>query len=662
MDYSWTKKFISVAGILVMLAAVYGNGTYMSVSAAENVTENLTFENYDDGEDLFLKYTEEQLGFDLDPSDDGIYTSVGSFTAYYGNFGNASTSTLNSNEKIIYEKLKTKIISTAGGSISDTTFVADGFSLSGGDVNSAVTGNISHMKIMKYLLADMPYELYWFDKTKGIKLSWSASQSNGKYTVSSITFNFFVSKDYSVDAKVGTTLVDTSKTSAVSSTASRARAVVNSNSGKSDFEKLVAYKNYLCDNVSYNHAAVNFNAAYGDPWQLIYAFDGDASTNIVCEGYSKAFQYLCDLSSFSSSVTCKSVTGTMDGEAHMWNIVTIGGKNYLVDITNCDDGTIGDPDQLFFKGMIGSVSGGYSRKIGTKTIKYIYDNDSSGNSMKGIYGEAALTLSSVDYYDGESTEPQDPGTSSGNQNPSQDPVSPSSGGNTSVSNGKEITGEDDSYCVQGIGTVEGYVDTQVIKVVLPVKSLDFVIDPQGLIKNTDAVRYGNKANFDYGSKEDGFVFFFNGTTNNVAHYSQSIYLPVLNKSSVPVKIKATAEFKDTSGKVSTASSSNFTDKNTSIFFNVTDFNSNQSTVLGSSQTVLQEATLEGVNSAYSVKYDKGTYVYTLDDDKLIKIYGSTQVPEYGFSISAACNPNADWTAVNLKSSSLTVTWNISKAS
>lgn len=30
--------------------------------------------------------------------------------------------------------------------------------------------------------------------------------------------------------------------------------------------------------------------------ELIWVFDGDSSTNVVCEGYAKAFQYLCDLS------------------------------------------------------------------------------------------------------------------------------------------------------------------------------------------------------------------------------------------------------------------------------------------------------------------------------------------------------------------------------
>ena len=60
----------------------------------------------------------------------------------------------------------------------------------------------------------------------------------------------------------------------------------------------------------------------------------------VCEGYSKAFQYLCDLSSFKDKVECHSVSGVTSGP-HMWNVVAMeDGYNYLVDVTNCDEGTV----------------------------------------------------------------------------------------------------------------------------------------------------------------------------------------------------------------------------------------------------------------------------------------------------------------------------------
>lgn len=113
-----------------------------------------------------------------------------------------------------------------------------------------------------------------------------------------------------------------------------------------------SYKEEICDLTSYNYDAVKPGVAYGDPWQMIYVFDGDESTNVVCEGYAKAFQYLCDMSDFlDPGYNCCSVTGMMRGGTgegpHMWNIVTIGDGNYLVDVTNSDDGTAGERGGLF---------------------------------------------------------------------------------------------------------------------------------------------------------------------------------------------------------------------------------------------------------------------------------------------------------------------------
>lgn len=154
---------------------------------------------------------------------------------------------------------------------------------------------------------------------------------------------------------------DTARTSAAKRAAENATQVVAANTAKSDYEKLKAYLDYIKAAVSYNNEAANTNATpYGDPWQLIYVFDGDKNTNVVCEGYAKAFKYLCDLSSFSESdLFCSLVTGTMtvgtSAGPHMWNIVTIGGRNYLVDATNCDADTVGAQDKLFLCGAAENV-------------------------------------------------------------------------------------------------------------------------------------------------------------------------------------------------------------------------------------------------------------------------------------------------------------------
>ncbi len=49
----------------------------------------------------------------------------------------------------------------------------------------------------------------------------------------------------------------------------------------------------------------------------------------LCEGYSKAFAYLCQ----SIGVPCICIVGSGNGENHMWNMVQIGEKWYHVDVT-----------------------------------------------------------------------------------------------------------------------------------------------------------------------------------------------------------------------------------------------------------------------------------------------------------------------------------------
>lgn len=64
----------------------------------------------------------------------------------------------------------------------------------------------------------------------------------------------------------------------------------------------------------------------------------------------------------------------------MWNIVTFGGENYLVDVTNIEH--LGD--FLFMTGEEqGTVNGGYHFIYDDKYIySYVYDED-----QIGFYGE-----------------------------------------------------------------------------------------------------------------------------------------------------------------------------------------------------------------------------------------------------------------------------------
>lgn len=260
--------------------------------------------------------------------------------------------------------------------------------------------------VFSLLISNNPYELYWYDKVVGCLPLDSGLKYEREGDVVSvyyqITYVFCAASGYR-----GTTYypynadgmyreffnsVDSSRIAHVSKAIESARRIVKDNENGTDLEKMTAYLAAVKEATSYNYAAVDNNnpIPYGDPWQLIYVFDGDNSTNVVCEGYAKAFKFLCDLSTWSDSdFECILVTGQMDGGTgagpHMWNIVHIGGDNYLVDPTNCDENTIGAPDKLFLREReSGSYDGTYSFTIDDdSSIAYTYDAETLATFTPG---------------------------------------------------------------------------------------------------------------------------------------------------------------------------------------------------------------------------------------------------------------------------------------
>lgn len=324
------------------------------------VTVPVAEDELPDSEELFAGYVEKVFYEGLN---DGIST--------YGNLGEQRLQ--GEYNKKIYAVLKEKVKEVAAGKETNTIFK---ISLQG--ITSAAGGKIDIPSIMQYLLMDCPYELYWFDKTKGVE----ATGSGLTVTISFAVADEYKAGDYTVSSNLAT----------VHTAAENARRIVEKYEGQSDYEKMVGYRKEICDLVSYNTDAAEKPTPYGNPWQLIWVFDKNATTNVVCEGYAKAFQYLCDMSDFANA-TCYTVTGTMYGATgagpHMWNIVTLGGKNYLVDVTNCDEGTVGADDKLFLAGADGSISSGY---IVNGSVGYIYDKE-----QILLYDNTILTLSNSKY-------------------------------------------------------------------------------------------------------------------------------------------------------------------------------------------------------------------------------------------------------------------------
>ena len=362
-------------------------------------------------------------------------------------------SSLTGLEKTIYDRLSAQILKISTGECVEPTvsFTLKELGLDGAwtaqdlGVSSLFQGNSFSQAavdavydkldfdsglVVDALLADYPFDLFWFDKTMGFTIFSPSCTSDGR-TIwfakdETLDILFAVCQEYAkmVDAThYNPYLLDPAALEAYGVERARAEAlrIVQANASKSNYEKLVAYREAICDAVSYNHtAASNQNYPYGNPWQPVYAFDGDPATNVVCEGYAKAFKYLCDLSDFSGDVRCYLVDGWTDSGAgqgnHMWNVVAMpNGKTYLVDLTNCDEHTLGHPDWMFLAGNDndGSVNADYviivpEHPIGNGYIslggQISYDYK---DTMYELWNESILKIADEDYVPGED-EPEEP--------------------------------------------------------------------------------------------------------------------------------------------------------------------------------------------------------------------------------------------------------------
>ena len=225
------------------------------------------------------------------------------------------------------------------------------------------------------LLMDCPSEFYWVNTTTGI--FWSSSD-----------ITFCVADGYHTDKKFGNIYceVDPSKIEAANRAVENAKEICRNAKG-TEYEKLKYFKQKICDLVDYDNDAAANNASLPDrgPWNLIYVFDGNQNTKVVCQGYSLAFQYLCEL----SGIECYCILGKLDGGYHMWNHVRLDGKMYFVDVTNDD---YHKTDKLFLRGYTEYYGNGYTIKFNRTLWDYKFTPETLN-----LFSEDILKLSSSDY-------------------------------------------------------------------------------------------------------------------------------------------------------------------------------------------------------------------------------------------------------------------------
>jgi fibronectin type 3 domain-containing protein len=323
-----------------------------------------------DNEELYAAYASQVL-YGLSPAPHSI----------------SAGSQLSGDLQILYDSIVPILHQIAEGKRKETTIrVGTTFHYMGEtyvpDVEAAFSGSsITSEELYRLiiaLLSDLPYDLYWYDKTSGC----SMEVFSGK-TLLCVNLKFSVAGNYAA----GPYAVNTEKTSAASKAVANAQYIVQCYADTSDYNKLVGYSDAICNLVSYDRAAASKGsyAADNDPWQLIHVFDGNSGTKAVCEGYAKAYLYLCHLSEFQDDVQCYTVSGTTEEGSHMWNIVTLQGKNYLVDVSSTDTGSY--ENRLLLTGCTGNLSSGY------KVAKITYRYDNITKSFWGTGIDSILNLS-----------------------------------------------------------------------------------------------------------------------------------------------------------------------------------------------------------------------------------------------------------------------------
>ena len=291
-------------------------------------------------------------------------------------------------------------------------------------------------KLMDALLKDCPYEMYWFDKQSGVAADSIADgiiYDDAAGTIAlrnfSVKYLMSVSTDFA-DTGEETVVaywinksteqvglysfyfdLDPTKTNAASKVVANAKLVVENNKNLNDFDKMIAYRDYICDAVSTTVNSSLSTKAYGNPWQLINVFDDNSSTNVGYEGYAKAFKYLCDLSDFDGDVHCYLMSGikSYNGEecGHMWNIVHMNdGLNYLADIQYSDVSSVSYENGVFFNGYAQYASDTKHSSDGCESKCYVF-NTTDGkqikyyafNSDRTMFGNEVIDLSDECYFD-----------------------------------------------------------------------------------------------------------------------------------------------------------------------------------------------------------------------------------------------------------------------
>lgn len=346
-----------------------------------------------------------------------------------------------------------------------------------------------------------------------------------------------------------------------------------------------------------------------------------------------------------------SYNGTIE---NCYNTGTVSGTGYYVGgvcglnagtITNCyNTGSV--------NGRLGNVGGvcGFNYNGGTITNCYydntVYTGEGVGNSSDtGTTVTNVLGKSTEQFANGEVCTLLNNGNSNGVWK--QNGGLPAFTGKTA-----DVVGS-----ATGVGTVEDIINFEVVTVTLPTISdntLDFIMDPQGLINGTSGARYG--ATF-----SEGTLFFANAPAvqgGDVTYSSTSDNLKFESKSAVKVDMKLTAIIEN-SGDLKFSSTDDFSgdDAKANVYLAIVNAAQTSEKHAITDEGVEIDKTLDELNSSnFEVTYDETDgYKYELTTE--------AQAADGNictFNITGKSNPNANWKGLADAQPTIEFVWSMTK--
>ena len=209
---------------------------------------------------------------------------------------------MTADRKKVYERLKAAAVSYQNSvDISDLDFT----------VNEAIA-------LIRRFAADHP-QYFWISD----HVSASYNSATNKATACIMLYSDGTATD---DVKTGN-LADRAKiNSRKAEVEAKVKQIVSKiGTSWSDYDKEKYIHDYLVDTIKYNQAVAANPITNGNVHQALDAYGALIGKSAVCEGYAKAFQYLC----YTVGINANQVHGV----GHEWNVVRLDGEWYQIDVT-----------------------------------------------------------------------------------------------------------------------------------------------------------------------------------------------------------------------------------------------------------------------------------------------------------------------------------------